>query len=98
MFRFDAHNPLVGIEARSLANHSIPPSNLCSVQRELSFCSRRTQNDDLSEPVGPAIIQVNGCLNLTSVLIALVEMTLSQRHLLIYTRTELKYYRLYVAS
>jgi len=53
-----------------------------------------TQNHDLPELVGLAIIQVNGCLNLTSALIALVEMMLSPRGLLIYTRTERTFYRL----
>ena len=64
----------------------IPPLNRCSVQRELRFCRKRTQNLDLPDPVGPAIIQVNECLNLTSAIIALVEVTPSPRNRLIYTQ------------
>ena len=65
MIKFNASNSLVGIEVRSLKHHRIPPFNRCSVQRELRFYRKRTQNVDLPVSVGPAIIPVNGCLNLT---------------------------------
>ena len=74
-----------------MKHQRIPPLFRCSVQRKLMFCRKRTQNVDLSDPVCPAIIQANVCLNVTSALIALDEMSLSPRHLLRYTRT---YYRL----
>ena len=94
MFKFNASNYLVGIEVRSLKHHRIPPLNRCSVQRELRFCWKRTQKVESPDPGVPAIIHVNGCLNLISVLIALDEMTLSPRNLLIYTQTLRTYYRL----
>ena len=62
------------------------------------FCRKRTQNVELPVPVGPAIIQLNGCLNLTSALLGLVEMTLSPRNRLIYTQRVRTYYRLDDAS
>ena len=75
---------MVGIEVRSLKHHRIPPLNRSSVQRELSFSRKRTQNVDLPDRVGPVKIQVNGCFNLTSALIALVEMMLSPSNRLTY--------------
>ena len=67
-------NPtLEGMEVRSLKHHRIPSLNRFSVQRELSFCRKRTQNVDLPDPVVSTTIQVNGFLNLTSALIALVK-------------------------
>ena len=97
MFKFKAFNSLVGLEVRSLKHHRIRPSNGCSVQRDLSFCRKRTSNV-LPDPIGPAIIQASGCLNLTSVCIAPVKMTFSPHNLYIYTWTERTYYHLYVAS
>ena len=94
VFKFRPSKSPVGIEVRSLKHHWIPPLNRCSVQRELRFCRKRTQNVDLPDPVRSAMIHVNGCLNLTSVLIALVEMTLSPRNRLIYPRRVQTNYRL----
>ena len=70
-----------------MKHHRIHPLNRCSVQIELRFCRKRIQNVNLPDPVGLAKIQVNGCLNVTSAFIALVEMTLSPRKPFIYTRT-----------
>ena len=53
----------------------------------LKFCRKQTQNVDLQDPAGPAIIQVNGCVNLTSALIALIELTLLPSNQLNYSRT-----------
>ena len=87
MFRFKASCSLVGIEVRSLKHHGILPSNSCSVQREPRICRKRTLNVDLPDLVGPSIIQVNVCLNMTSVLIVLHEIDwfLSSRESVIYT-------------
>ena len=98
MLKFNESNSLVGIQVRSLKHHRITLMNRCSVERKLRYCRKRTQNVNLPDAVGPAIIQVNGCLNLTSVLIALDKMTLSPRNLLIYTRKVRTYYRLFEAT
>ena len=94
MFTFKASNSPVGIEFCSLKHHRIPPLNRCSVRRDLSFCRKLTQNFHLPDPIGPIIMHVNQCLNLTSALIAPVEMTLSPRNPLIYTGRVQKNYRL----
>ena len=44
----------------------MPPSNLVSVERDLRFCSKLMQNDDLREPIGLLMMHVKGCLNLRS--------------------------------
>ena len=98
MFKFKAFNSRMGIEVHSLKHHRITPLNRCSVRRELRFCRKPLQNVDLTDPVGAAMLHVNGCLNLTSALIALVEMTLSPRNRLMYTQSVRTYYRLVGAA
>jgi hypothetical protein len=44
----------------------MPPSNLGTVQRDLRYCRNLIQNDNLSDALGPDIMQENECLNLRS--------------------------------
>ena len=85
MYKFNAINHLVGIDVVSQKHHRNHILNRRSVQRELVFCRKRTQNVVFPDSVGSAIIKVNGCLNLTFAPIALDEMTHSARNQFIYT-------------
>jgi len=87
-----------GKEVCLLKDHRILPLILCSVQRDLLFCRNRTQNVDFPYHVGPSIIHLNGCYNLTSVLKAQVKMTIVLCNWLIYTRTGRTFCYLYFVS
>ena len=96
-FRFKVFNTFVGTEVRSIKQQITSPLNLCSVQRDLRFCGNHTQNVDLTDPVGPAIIQINRYLNLTTVLVVKVKITIVLRNRVIYIRTARTYCHLYDA-